>query len=115
MSESEPTRVHPFLAAFRNPEGSVVVMVDNNEFETPGIWGIVIADIVQHVVNAYVRDGMGGHEVRESILDTLISELQSPSDKARALDGEWDEEGFVEGLGLDEEDEWDTMEPEGEA
>ena len=115
MSESEPQKVHPFLAAFRNPEGEMVVMIDNNEFETPGIWGIVIADIVQHVVNAYVRDGMGGHEVRESILETLISELESPSDKARAMDGEWDEEGFVASLGLDEEDEWDTMEPEGEA
>jgi hypothetical protein len=115
MSESEPTRVHPFLAAFRNPEGSVVVMVDNNEFETPGIWGIVIADIVQHVVNAYVRDGMGGREVRESILEMLISELQNPTDKAERMDGEWTDEGFVAEMEGDEDDDVDWDDVEGDA
>jgi|LauGreDrversion4_2_1035121.scaffolds.fasta_scaffold222307_5 hypothetical protein len=107
MSESEPTRVHPFLAAFRNPDGAMVVMVDNNEFDAPGIWGIVVADIVQHVVNAYVRDGFGGREVRESILEMLISELENPSEKARGLDGEWTEEGFVAESRGGDEDEWD--------
>jgi hypothetical protein len=106
------TKVHPFLAAFRNPDGDMVVMVDNNEFDAPGIWGIVVADIVQHVVNAYVRDGMSGREVRESILEMLISELENPSEKAQGLDGNWTDEGFVAALREEDEDGWDDTDEE---
>ena len=87
-------KINPFLVAFNNPEQGLVVMVDNNEFDSPGIWGIVLADIVQHLVNAYVRDGMSGQAAREEIVTYLQLELGAPTDKAQRLDGEWTDQGF---------------------
>lgn len=92
---SNAQKVKPFLLAFNNPEQGLVVMVDNNEFDSPGIWGIVLADIVQHLVNAYVRDGMSGPEVREEIKMYLRMELEAPTDKAQRVDGEWTDQGFM--------------------
>ena len=95
-NDEYPTKkIKPFLVAFNNPEQGLVVMVNNNEFDSPGIWGIVLADIVQHLVNAYVRDGMSGPEVREEIEMYLRMELEAPTDKAQRVDGEWTDQGFM--------------------
>ena len=95
--------IQPFLVAYNNPEEGLVVMVNNNEFETPGIWGIVIADIVQHVSNAYAADGMAGTAARSEIIHYLMAELQKPTSKANRVDAEWHEGGFS----ISEEDEGD--------
>ena len=92
-------KVNPFLVAFNNPEQGLVVMVDNNEFDSPGIWGIVLADIVQHLVNAYTKDGMSGQAARAEIITYLQMELNAPTDKAQRLDGEWTEQGFEVAVG----------------
>ena len=99
MSKSKEPRtvvkIQPCLVVFNNPEKGLVVMVDNNEFDTPAIWGIVVADIVQHLVNAYVKDGMSARETRQDILTMFMAEVQKPTAKAERLDGEWEDEGFV--------------------
>ena len=91
---SNAQKVNPFLLAFNNPEQGLVVMVDNNEFDSPGIWGIVLADIVQHLVNAYTKDGMSGQAARAEIITYLQMELSAPTDKAERVAGEWTEQGF---------------------
>jgi hypothetical protein len=92
---SEVQKIIPCLVVYNNPEQGLVVMVNQNEFEAPGIWGIVLADVIQHLTNAYTKDGMAGAEVRSSILELLIAELTEPTDKAQRLEGEWTDEGFL--------------------
>lgn len=110
--EPEEIHVHPCLVLFNDPDKGLVCMLNNNEFETPGIWGIVLADVVQHIVNAYVKDGMGGREVRADIIQMLTSELSAPTAKAQRVEPEWQDGGFTitrdpldEGEEYDEEDE----------
>ena len=95
-NDEVPTmKIKPFLVAFNNPAQGLVVMVDNNEFDSPGIWGLVLADVVQHLVNAYTKEGMSGQAARAEIITYLQMELNAPTDKAQRLDGEWTDQGFV--------------------
>ena len=87
-------KIHPCLVAYNDPESGLVVMVDNNAFEAPGLWGIVVADIVQHIINAYVKDGMAATAVRSEVIHFLIAELEKPTAKAKRVDPEWEDEGF---------------------
>ena len=93
--QPEVIPVHPCLVAYNHPENGLVVMLDNNEFETPAIWGIVLADIVQHLVNAYIKDGMSGREVREDIVAMLMAEINVPTSKAVRREATFMEEGFI--------------------
>lgn len=99
--------IHPCLVAYNDPENGLVVMLDNNEFDTPAIWGIVLADVVQHLVNAYVKDGMSAREVKTDITTMLLSELTTPTAKAHRVEPEWKDEGFMinrpEGADQDED------------
>ena len=99
---SEVQKIIPCLVVYNNPEQWLVVMVNQNEFEAPGIWGIVLADVIQHLTNAYTKDGMTGAEVRSSILELLIAELTEPTDKAQRLEGEWTDEGFLAAVDKEE-------------
>jgi hypothetical protein len=91
-------RIQPCLVAYNNPEQGLVVMLNVEEFETPGIWGIVLADVVGHIVNAYAEKGMAAVPTRQEIIHYLASELEKPSARAESLDGEWGDEGFVAGM-----------------
>ena len=94
-TEPEVIPVHPCLVAYNHPENGLVVMLDNNEFETPAIWGIVLADVVQHLVNAYVKDGMSAREVRADIVQMLFAELDAPTSKAERRDARFVDGGFI--------------------
>ena len=98
--QPEVIPIHPCLVAYNHPEKGLVVMLDNNEFDTPAIWGIVLADIVQHLVNAYIKDGMSGRDVRADIIQMLQAELNTPTSKAERKDAEFVEGGFI----INEED-----------
>lgn len=91
--EAEPQEVKPCLVLFNGPDG-LVCMLNNNEFDTPGIWGIVLADVVQHLVNAYTRDGMSGPAVRQDIVTLLMTELEKPTAKAQRVEADWSDSGF---------------------
>ena len=97
MSKQKPKEIpiHPCLVLFNDPAKGLVCMLDNNEFETPAIWGIVLADVVQHLVNAYVKDGMSGREVRADIVQMLNAELNMPTSKAERKDAKFVEVGFI--------------------
>lgn len=91
--EAETQEVKPCLVLFNGPDG-LVCMLNNNEFDTPGIWGIVLADVVQHLVNAYTRDGMSGLAVRQDIVTLLMTELDKPTAKAQRVEADWGDIGF---------------------
>jgi hypothetical protein len=83
ITPSEFSDLPLLLAMARDPEtGGVVVMLDPTSFEHPGAWGIVIADLVQHVANAYAQDGMAAAPVLAQIRSVVLAELESPTDKA---------------------------------
>jgi hypothetical protein len=88
-----PDELTPFMVVSRHEEGGVVAMLNLREFDNPGQWGIAIADIVQHVINAYASEGMHPLMCRQELLHYLMSELDSPTDKAEMVrDFDWGEE-----------------------
>lgn len=100
--------IHPCLVLFNDPAKGLVCMLNNNEFETPGVWGIVLADVVQHVVNAYVKDGMSAREVRADVIQMLTAELDRPTAKAERVEPEWRDQGFT--INRDAQDQDDEFE-----
>ena len=89
------SRIKPCLVVYNDPEGGLVVMVDTGALATPGIWGIAVADIVQHITNAHVTQGMAYAAVREDIIYYLLAELNQPSARAASGEPDWQEEGFT--------------------
>jgi len=82
LTPSEVNDLPLLLALARDPEtGGVVVMLDPTSFAHPGAWGIVIADLVQHVANAYAQDGMAAAPVLAEIRRIVLAELDAPTDK----------------------------------
>jgi uncharacterized protein YbjT (DUF2867 family) len=77
----------PCLIVDRLPDGNVHVVVDNSAF-TPGEWGIVIADLVKHVANAFAADGMDPIAAARDVERFLRAELERPSSTVRRLTAE---------------------------
>ena len=71
--------------------GGIVVALDNRAFSAPGVWGIVLADLVQHIANAYAQDGMVGSAVLREVREVVLRELNRPTDKPHSL--RWEPEG----------------------
>lgn len=84
----------PFLALFREGEGMICTF-NLSEFEDPGPWGIVLADIVQHITNGYEKRGFPREAVRAYILSVLDAELSKPTSDAQEVKGAWTPEGFM--------------------
>lgn len=71
--------------------GGVIVALDTHAFSAPAVWGIVLADLVQHVANAYAQDGMAASAVLREVREVVLRELEKPTDKPHSL--RWDAEG----------------------
>jgi hypothetical protein len=89
------TKLVPFLALCKHPDGTMLCMAATDEFPEPGVWGVILGDVVQHLVNAYEDSGKNREQVREILLRVLDAELAHPSDKAVRVPGTWTDEGFV--------------------
>lgn len=85
----------PILALYRGPNDGLVCALHLSAFTEPGVWGIAIADIVQHLVKAYAQRGMDAEAVRYEIVRVLDAELSRPTDEVYMTDGEWTPEGFI--------------------
>ncbi len=72
-----------FLAVGQ-PDGRVVVAV-NPAYTDPGEFGVLLADMVRHLTNAYIKEGYDPRSVRNSILSALGAELDWPTDTPRAI------------------------------
>ena len=47
----------------------------------PGVWGIMLSDLAQHVANAYEQQGVGTREdVLQSIVSVFLAEFAEPTD-----------------------------------
>jgi hypothetical protein len=76
-----------FVIVIREPDGSFAYAVNAGvlykRVPDPAIWGIMIADLVQHVTNALegklgtAKGPMPREEIFQRITDVLLKELQS--------------------------------------
>lgn len=71
----------------KQPDGDTVnvLVVDVTAVETPSEWALLIGDLVQQLANAYVEQGFDPMALRREIADTLISELEEPTDRIENL------------------------------
>ena len=89
LTQEEFEQMQPILIMKKDSGSSgVIVALDNTAFESPGAWGIVIADLVAHVANAYQQDGYSGLAVLEDVRRIVLAELSAPTDKPEACDWE---------------------------
>jgi len=89
ITKEEFQVLDPILVMQRDEKGRVVVALNVDAFEHPGTWGVVIADLVQHVANAYAQDGMAAAPVLAEIRRIVLAELDAPTDKAQGI--RWEE------------------------
>ena len=89
ITQEEFEMMQPILVVKKDADSpGVIVALDNTVFERPGAWGIVIADLVAHVANAYQQDGYSGRAVLEEVRRIVLAELAAPTDKPEACDWE---------------------------
>ncbi len=84
----------PFLTLSRDA-GGMLCTLNVAEFDEPACWGIVLSDIVQHLVNGYASRGLSPDMVRSRIVFMLSEELAKPTSRAHEVEGEWTADGFV--------------------
>lgn len=84
----------PLLSIFLEDNG-MICLLNTNEFDDPAYWGMVLADIVGHIVNGYEKQGLSRAVVRSRVIFALSEELEKPTSEAREIEGEWTPAGFV--------------------
>ncbi len=60
-------------------EGDTAVGVDIAAFERPGAWGILLADVLRQLVNAYAAEGEDPETAHAEILAFFNAEVESPT------------------------------------
>lgn len=85
----------PILALYRGPNEGLVCALNLSAFNEPGVWGIALADVVQHLAKAYGQRGMDPAIIRSEIVRVLDAELSRPTDEVYLSDGVWTEDGLV--------------------
>lgn len=89
ITHEEFEGMRPILVMRKDNESpGVIVALDTTAFQSPGAWGVVIADLVAHVANAYQQDGYSGRAVLEEVRRVVLAELAAPTDKPEACDWE---------------------------
>jgi uncharacterized protein DUF5076 len=62
--------------------GQQHVTIQTGLWPDPGSWGIMLADLVMHITNAYVQEGSSDAGVVTSrILEAFNAEIEWPTDK----------------------------------
>ena len=82
VTQEEFNEGTPILMVLRRPDSEgLLTAMDISAFEDPGAWGIVIADLVQHVANAYAQEGLHGGAVHDMVRHVVLKELNAPTEK----------------------------------
>jgi hypothetical protein len=68
----------------REESGGLVVIV-RPLYDDPGVFGVILADIVSHIANAYTDNGFDPVRARNRVLAVLGDELDFPTDTPRAI------------------------------
>ena len=87
-------RSPPFLSLSRDTDG-ILCVFDPAAFEEPACWGVVLAEVVEHIASGYEKKGASRLFARSRILFMLSEELAKPARLAHAVEGEWTPAGFV--------------------
>jgi hypothetical protein len=91
VTQQEFDQGKPIMVVLSREEGGLLIAMDISAFGDPAAWGIVIADLVQHVANAYAQEGLHGPSVQASVREIVLRELDAPTEKvtsARWASGE---------------------------
>jgi len=76
------TEAKECLRVWLMSDGLQMTVMPHTLSEDPGAWGIVLADIVEHVCGAYEHfQGLDQEESRVKILSMLAAELKSPTNE----------------------------------
>jgi hypothetical protein len=82
VTQEEFDQGTPILMVLRRPNGEgLLTAMDISAFDSPSAWGIVIADLVQHVANAYAQEGMHGGATHGAVREIVLKELSAPTEK----------------------------------
>lgn len=82
VTQEEFNQGTPILMVLRRAESEgLLTAMDTTAFDNPGAWGVIIADLVQHVANAYAQDGMHAGTVHDLVRGVVLKELDAPTEK----------------------------------
>jgi hypothetical protein len=70
----------PVLIVSEMEDGNVEVRIDKSPYPDPGVWGVIIADLVEHVANAYAHDGFDRKQALAEIRTIVLKEMVNPTD-----------------------------------
>ena len=76
----KPAPLQPFLMLWTEEKGRSACMLDIGVFSDPGVWGVVLADAVEHVANAFSQQGEDRDAVRQRVLEFFHKEIANPTD-----------------------------------
>lgn len=76
-------RGKPFLILSQLPDGGVETMIVTDTFKNVGEWGIAVADLVQHVSNAFAQEGYEYDDVHAEVKEIVLMELAKPTAKMK--------------------------------
>ena len=71
----------PVLIACQREDDSIEVTLDVTSYGEPGVWGILIADLVEHVASAYEQNGWNREQVLSAVRTLVLKEMAHPTDK----------------------------------
>jgi len=75
---------HPVLIAAQDEEGSLLVQIAP-VFDDPGVWGVILADLAQHVANAYGERGHPPASTLRKIQQVAMMEFNNPTAQAHQV------------------------------
>jgi Domain of unknown function (DUF5076) len=82
-AKSEDQQKPPFLVAWRNDSSGMVVNIDSNQIENPGVAGLMLADLYRHFARALQQGNLATTEehARAEMMAMFLAEIQSPTDE----------------------------------
>lgn len=60
-------------------QGGMQIMVDIAPYDEPGVWGIILSDMIENLANAYAQEGHDRDRVQTDIRNILIAEFMNPT------------------------------------
>ena len=75
------------LRVWAVPGAGQQVILRHDAWEDPAAWGLVLADIARHVVQAHAQEGKDEEEVFNRILAGFRAEIESPTDEPKGSIG----------------------------
>lgn len=69
----------PHLIVTRLPNGDVEVIIDPTAYADPRAWAITLAELPEHVANAYTSNPAVRARIRDEIRRIMVAEWKNPT------------------------------------